>query len=201
MESVLCAKCKEMKKKEEENTLHEEKIIANRNVVARLLDIMKKDGYAVDDEMAALDTCQLKHFKKLYCRELEAFIFAHDPDTMAMKKQSITGLKKGEIEEAEQGVIIKIYLAHKCRNMPNIIEGKLPHDLNSTNAANNEDDAIMNVKVLTLTDNNDVLPSELLGDPIWVTRMRELFDMEKWVSNIEPISNQQCNQRESRFID
>ena len=184
-ELLLNAQLREKEKKEMANRLHEELVLANREVESILLDKMRKDKVLEENESTItggyqLDCCELKHFSNLNASQLVTFIHAHDPEAAKMKKTDISAkLKKGTVESAKLGVNSKLLMAFNCRNMPNLIEGKLPHDLSNSTTT---EDKSLSVKVITLTDDEGILPSKLLSDPRWVKQLMNLFDMEKWIS-------------------
>ncbi len=108
-------KLKQMKKHKSENSKHIENVNANKNAIQKLVQILNQDGYqfAVGANKFAeshLSLCELRHFYRLYCNELNAIIIAHD-SSIKLKKDLP---KKGTIKEVEHGQWTKLSLAFNC---------------------------------------------------------------------------------------
>jgi len=80
----------------------------------------------------------------------------------------------------EGGAVNKISIAFNCIGKPNLVEGNIPYDL-SNEVVEEEDEAASSfiTEVLTLTEDDMVLPSELLSNERWVKFVMAIFELEK----------------------
>lgn len=80
----------------------------------------------------------------------------------------------------EGGAVNKISIAFNCIGKPNLVEGNMPYDL-SNEVVEEEDEAASSfiTEVLTLTEDDMVLPSELLSNERWVKFVMAIFELEK----------------------
>jgi len=76
-------------------------------------------------------------------------------------------------------------VAYDCRNKPNLLEGNLPFDL--SDVVEEDDSSELIVEMLSLTEEDDILPSHLLSKAKWVKFATKLLDLDK-VSAITEIS-------------
>ena len=112
--------------------------------------------------------------------QLEAFILAHDPKYQVKSKIP----EKGTLDEAKlqtDGSLIRnrTRIAYDCRTLPNLIEDKQPYDLSELVWQEDGDkEAVIMAEVLTLTNDDNVLPSTLLSNKAWVKYTIDLFDLE-----------------------
>ena len=177
-ERLLQIQRKERQRKEVVNSKHQELIDANRETVHLLNKMCQKKGLIGDSDFGEehLEHCTLDMFEKLGAKELTPFILAHD--TKYKMKMSIP--KKGSAEEARGGAVNKISIAFKCIGKPNLVEGNMPYDL-SQELVEEEDEAASTfiTEVLTLTKDDEVLPSELLSNEQWVKFVVSIFELEK----------------------
>ena len=75
-----------------------------------------------------------------------------------------------------------IMMAYKCRMNPNLLEGKFPHseeDLAKFNDGSDDNRDTIDAAVTTvrLGESDQVLPSELLGCPLWRANAVRLFQL------------------------
>ncbi len=172
-------------KMEEENTKHEEKVVANREAVYKLLKEAEEKGYLHDGDCLSdenhLECCSLDTFDALKLADLTAFIIAHD-DTLKRKKDIPN---RGNLKEAkEHGVNNAILMAYNCRMKPNLLEGKQPHTAEDLARFADEDDderesSELNVTTVQIGEEEQVLPSELLSCNMWRANAVRLFNLDK----------------------
>ena len=117
---------------------------------------------------------------------LKAFIVAHDEKLMRIKDIP----KKGTVKEAvENGVHNAIMMAYKCRMKSNLLENKFPHseeDLVKFASGGDDDGDVteLNVTTVRLGETAHVMPSELLGCPLWRDNVIRLFELQKRKDNM-----------------
>ncbi len=140
------------------------------------------DGAEVGEDHMKL--CSMKILSELMNPQLEAFILAQD--TSVTKSQLPAKGKLKDVEDDDDTVRNRIWLAFDCRTMPNQIEGTLPFDL-SGEADENEDKNYSFHKI-TLTDNTTIQPSALLSDTAWVTYFIRLLDLETTTDTTTEVS-------------
>ncbi|KAL7552482.1 hypothetical protein ACHAWF_015738 [Thalassiosira exigua] len=166
---------KERQKKEDANKVHQQKIDANKQVVDEICKRMQEEGIIGDSDFGEqfLTDCPIEIFDQLKpAWKLDSFILARSKDYKT--KSSIP--KRGKMEEAKRGEINKISIAYGCRELVNHIDGHLPFDLDEEDPEETIED---NVEVLTLTNDEDILPSQLLSNDAWVRFVVQLFDLDK----------------------
>ena len=185
-----------LRRLENENTKHQEKIDANRNAVWKLLKIAEKEGYVeqgtCNESPENLEACTLECFDGLKKPELHAIILAHNPDIKKLADLP----NRGNLAEAMADPPIEnaILMAYNCRMNPNILVGKQPHSAEElAKLADDYDeesitDAILHTSV-TLGEENLVQPSALLESSVWratVVRLFKLNDRGEGMNNVDP---------------
>ncbi len=128
--------------------------------------------------------CSIKIFSELTNPQLEAFILAHDA-TITSKDQLPS---KRSLKEAEDNTVRnRIRVAFDCRESPNKIKGVLPFDV-SMNLGNEESEHFC-VHLITLTEDETIQPSSLLGNILWVKFVIDFFDLERTAAATSEVSD------------
>jgi hypothetical protein len=190
LEHLQIIKSKEIEKKTTANMKHEELVTANKLVVGLICEKLKQDGIIGEDAIICKDhvkLCPMKIFSELTNPHLEAFILAHDA-TITSKSQLPS---KGTLKDAEENTVRnQIRVAFDCRECPNKIKGVLPFDLSMDI---DEEDNAQNywVHLITLTKDDTVQPSSLLGNIAWVKFVTDLLDLERTSATSSKVSDSQ----------
>jgi len=185
-ERILASQKSERAKKERENAMHQDKIDANQEVVNLLYDMLDKKGLLTDEEKEDLkeeylEICTLDMFDDILGDMQPHFILAHQDmeKPVFVTKSSLP--KKGTLEEArEEKAYTKTRIAFDCRTVPNCLLGRHPHDLSEdVMMEEQEQSPAWRVLLISLADEEEVLPSKLLSNELWVEYVVNLFDLDK----------------------
>lgn len=181
-QQILQLQKKERQKEELANAKWQAKIDNNIDVVHLLCSKLERDGKLFEAEKDSpkeeyLSRCTLDMIAELNGDQLGYFILAR-LDGEKYKFTSLSSLpKKGTLEEAQdENAWTKIRIAYNCLENPNCVEGKLPFDLTVVEDETSEED--FTPTVISLSDDDDVLPSQLLSSEQWVKYVIELFNLE-----------------------
>jgi hypothetical protein len=175
-EGLQIIKSKENQNKETANLKHAELVDANKKVVEIICMKLWKEGNIredTEDGEEHMQLCTMKIVSELTNPQFEAFILACDTNIKS-KSQVPT---KGNLKEAEDNTVRNIIrVAFECRMTINKIEDVLPFDLSNQHKKENED---YHVHLISLTNDETVLPSTLLCDSLWVKYVIDFLDLER----------------------
>jgi hypothetical protein len=164
-----------------------ELVEANSKVLRIIYSKLQQDNVIGVDECGEkyVNLCTMKMFSELTNPQLELFIMAHDGDFTSKSQLPA----KGKLKDAEDNTVRNcIRITFDCRTKSNRIEGTLPFDLSNISDNNNKGNNWI-AHVVTLTDDDSVLPSTLLSDESWVSYVINLLDLEKTTGASREISS------------
>jgi hypothetical protein len=178
-EHLRSIQAKGLQKKEADNLRHQLKVEANREVVNIICKELQKAKIISDDDNGEefLHLCTIEIFARLTNPQLEAFIFAHDPNFTTRSQLPVKGNLNDAKSNTDPATRNRIRVAYDCRSSPNIIEGILPHDLSEV--ADDDEAEEVRVHLISLSDDEIVQPSALLSNKPWVEYVASLLDLEK----------------------
>jgi hypothetical protein len=178
-EHLRSIQAKGLQKKVADNLRHQLKVEANREVVNIICKELQKAKIISDDDNGEefLHLCTIEIFARLTNPQLEAFIFAHDPNFTTRSQLPVKGNLNDAKSNTDPATRNRIRVAYDCRSSPNIIEGILPHDLSEV--ADDDEAEEVRVHLISLSDDEIVQPSALLSNKPWVEYVASLLDLEK----------------------
>ena len=131
---------------------------------------------------------------------MKAFIVAHD-DTLD-KMSDIPN--RGKLKEAQDGIINSLIVAFRCKDKPNLLLGKATFSVEELSKYEDDGDGEheeMRVEVVQLGQEKNILPSELLSDPLWRSNAVRLFNLEGRVETIQSGVTQGAKDKADRLVE
>ncbi len=175
---------------------HKELVTTNKLVVELIFKKLLRDGIIGQDAVVDKDhvkLCSMKIFSELTNPQLEAFILAHNV-TITSKSQLPS---KGSLKEAEDNMVRnQIRVAFDCRECPNKIKGVLPFDISMN--MDKEEAKNYQVHLITLTKDETIQPSSLLGNIVWVKFVMDFLNLDRTATASSKVSD--CDKQKAVLL-